>query len=138
MSPTNVKSYTHQVSLIWLPKPKLTKDNSRHTNMGGVKHMMPNLTKAESGRNGLPQGRVYQLLIWYQMISPENIHTISFTVVLTKKKKKKHKANEENTSSPWLPLVQKTYMNSYTHRHIHTIFPTHLINLYLWERMTSR
>jgi hypothetical protein len=56
-------------------------DTSEHTNVDGEKFMRFQLyTKnyrqiqsAESGRNSLSQGRVHQLVIQYQMVSPENI-----------------------------------------------------------------
>ena len=47
---------------------------------GGVPQASPytenygQLRHAESGRNSLPQGRARQLVIPYQMVSPENIH----------------------------------------------------------------
>lgn len=39
-------------------------------------HKEPQATKdAESGRNGLPHGTAHPLVIQYQMLSPEDVHT---------------------------------------------------------------
>ena len=70
----------------------LNKDSNRHANVDRGNPMRPqpytrNYRDAESGRNHPPQGRAHQLVIQYQMVSPENIHqgnlTLSEKVALT-------------------------------------------------------
>lgn len=69
-------NYPHDVSPTWLPKHELSKGNAGHAKEDGKNHEASTLhKKTESGRNSLPQGRPYQLVIQYQRVWPENTHT---------------------------------------------------------------
>lgn len=71
VSPSNVRSYTHRVSLTGLPKAELNKNNNTHANVNGGKTMRPQpytrkyrpLRSVEISRDSLPWGRAYQFVI---------------------------------------------------------------------------
>jgi len=76
------RSSTHEVSPTWLPKHDLNKkDTDGHamevrelTRLQPKQRTTGNQKNAENWRNSLPQGRVHQLAIQYQIVSPENRH----------------------------------------------------------------
>lgn len=78
---TPIESYQHE----------LNKDNERYTKVDGGRVRVDyrpqpyrkNYEKLKVGGNSLPQGRVHQLVIQFQMVSPENTHTTN--IIMTEK-----------------------------------------------------
>lgn len=83
VSPNNVRNYIHKISPTWLRKHDLNEDDTIFNVKGGRLTSPPFYTKnyrqinAGSSRDSFPQRRAHQLVVQYQMASPENIHTSS-------------------------------------------------------------
>lgn len=80
VSLSTVRSYIHEVSVAWLPKHELNKNNNNgllkwtgESPWGINTKSYRQLMNAENGRNIFPWGRAHQLVIQYQIVTSENI-----------------------------------------------------------------
>lgn len=77
--PSDVRSYTYQVLLTWPPKQELNKTTiytcqcewRKYCEASTQPKEYKQLRKAENGRNSLPHRISHQLVIQYQLVSPE-------------------------------------------------------------------
>ena len=85
MSPSNIRSYTHELTPAWLPEHELSKDNTKGHASGKAHEPQPyteNYRKLRKARNrrSLSLGRAHHVVVQCQTVSPGNyrVYTQSY------------------------------------------------------------